>query len=124
MYASVCVVGLGDGAVARSGAVSSILGVSTCSASATGTERPYAERPLTTIKLAPRQASHRGLSRSPVSGLVKNESEAIEERKRDDRLKSVRGIESASPGCDLKCAEDEQRAEKRLRGESSALLPF
>lgn len=67
-----------------------------------GRERPKAESALTTIKLAPRVANHRGLSRSPVLGLVKNDNEAIEERKSDDKLNSVNGMDKAKPGCDLK----------------------
>jgi hypothetical protein len=51
---------------------------------------------------------------SPVSGFVKNVSEAIEDKNKDDRLNSVSGIERANPGCDLKCAEDEHKAENRL----------
>jgi len=54
------------------------------------------------MRLAPRVPSHRGLSRSPVLGLVKYGSEAMEDKKSDDRLKSVNGIDKAKPGCDLK----------------------
>lgn len=66
------------------------------------------------MREAPSEANQRGALRSPDTGSVKNGSDANADKNKDDRLNNVSGMESASPGCDLKCAVDDRNAEKRL----------
>lgn len=80
-----------------------------------GAERPKAARALTSMRPTPRKVSHFGPLRSPVFESVNVDSEASEERKSEERLKRVRGTDSARPGClPPKWLVDDRRAPNTL----------
>jgi len=70
-----------------------------------------AEMMLTMNRRVPRKVRKDGVLSSPDSGSTKN-SVPIQERKRDDSEKRVRGIEMARPGVEGKSLVDAMTAEK------------